>query len=82
MKTPGTGIRLRWRELGFSRAIVLATSLEALRNYYGLDIRKIPHTQGGAKRGSNSAVYVVVGEWFGSKYVDYIAQRVKKEGLV
>lgn len=39
--------------------------LEDLQDYYGMDIRKI-------RRGE----WVLAGEWFGSKYRDYIAERI------
>jgi len=40
--------------------------LYQLMDYYGLDIRMI-------KRGR----WVLAGEWFGTTYVDYIADRIK-----
>ena len=43
--------------------------IEQLRNTYGLDIRMIRYRQ-----------WVLAGEWFGGKYVDYIAERLREEG--
>jgi hypothetical protein len=43
-----------------------------LQDYYGLDIRCI--RRGGHQRGKST--WVLAGEWFGSEYVDYIAQRI------
>lgn len=36
-----------------------------LTDYYGLDIRKVTRSQ-----------YILVGEWFGKVYVDYLAQQI------
>lgn len=41
------------------------STLARLQDFYGLDIRCI-------RRGT----WVLAGEWFGSRYVDYIAQRI------
>jgi hypothetical protein len=46
------------------------TAITALRDTYGLDIRLL-------RRGPG-ATWVLAGEWFGSEYVDYIAQRIKQ----
>jgi len=43
-----------------------AAIIEALRNIYGLDIRKL-----GVRR------WVLAGEWFGKVYVDYIAEKIE-----
>jgi hypothetical protein len=43
-------------------------SMSALQDSYGLDIRCL-------RRGPGST-WVLAGEWFGSEYVDYIAQRI------
>ena len=42
--------------------------IPALRDFHGLDIRSVGHKS-----------YVLAGEWFGSVYVDYIADRIKEE---
>ena len=42
--------------------------LSALRDFYGLDIRKI-----------RNGHWVLAGEWFGRVYVDYIAQRLAEK---
>jgi hypothetical protein len=41
--------------------------IEALRDYYGLDIRCL-----GSRR------WVLAGEWFGPVYIDYIADKIRK----
>lgn len=41
-------------------------SLEQLRNFYGLDIRRITNRK-----------WCLVGEWFGNRYVDYLAKEYK-----
>ena len=41
--------------------------IEALRDYYGLDIRCL-----GCRR------WVLAGEWFGPVYIDYIADEIKR----
>jgi hypothetical protein len=47
-------------------------TLIRLQDFYGLDIRCIH--RGGHQRGKST--WVLAGEWFGSRYVDYIAQRI------
>ena len=42
------------------------SELAALQDFYGLDIRRIRHRQ-----------WVLAGEWFGSEYCDYIAERLQ-----
>lgn len=39
--------------------------IENLRNFYGLDIRKLEPGR-----------WVLAGEWFGKVYIDYIAERI------
>lgn len=39
--------------------------IQDLRDYYGLDIRKLSNGR-----------WVLAGEWFGKTYVDYIADRI------
>jgi hypothetical protein len=41
------------------------SQLEQLRNFYGLDIRRVGRSR-----------WVLAGEWFGRVYVDYIAERI------
>lgn len=41
-------------------------SMDQLRNFYGLDIRKIAYRK-----------WCLVGEWFGKDYVDYLAEKYK-----
>ena len=41
--------------------------LEALKNFYGLDIRRIENGK-----------WCLVGEWFGKEYVDYLAKEIAK----
>jgi hypothetical protein len=52
-----------------------STSREQLMNFYGLDIRLIGK---GDSRTGRLSTYVLAGEWFGSKYVDYIAEKLKE----
>lgn len=59
--------------------IAFNTAVENLRDFYGLDIRKLPidRKRGhGCGRGSGPATWVLAGEWFGKVYIDYIADRV------
>lgn len=48
--------------------------LNALQDYYGLDVRPVKRGYGGGP-----ATYVLAGEWFGKVYVDYIAEAQEKE---
>lgn len=50
-----------------------------LEEIYGLDIRKVPGSMRGGRRGPGRASYMLVGEWFGPTYVDYFAQRIVEE---
>lgn len=51
--------------------------IEKLVNIYGLDIRRLPRSP----YGSGVRQFMLVGEWFGKTYVDYVADRVAKEKL-
>ncbi len=42
-------------------------AIEQLRDFYGLDIRKIKYGR-----------WVLAGEWFGATYKDYIADRLER----
>ncbi len=42
------------------------TAISQLRDFYGLDIRKIKNGQ-----------WLLAGEWFGRVYVDYVAERLE-----
>jgi hypothetical protein len=60
------------------------TWFNQLQDFYGLDIRKVSGSGAkgrGAGKGQGFNSYVLVGEWFGSKYVDYVAERLKNENL-
>lgn len=41
--------------------------MDRLRDFYGLDIRRV-----------DKGKWVLAGEWFASKYVDYIAERLER----
>lgn len=41
-------------------------SIEHLRNFYGMDIRKLGYGR-----------WVFAGEWFGPTYLDYVADRIE-----
>jgi hypothetical protein len=41
--------------------------IDDLKDYWGLDIRSVP----------NCHYKCLVGEWFGDKYVDYVAEKIK-----
>jgi hypothetical protein len=49
--------------------------MQDLKDYYGLDIRRI---QSGSSKTGRKSLYVLAGEWFGSEYVDYIARELEK----
>lgn len=51
-----------------------AARLQTLINCYGLDIRVAQY-----KHGSKPKLYVLAGEWFGSVYVDYIAEAMERK---
>lgn len=44
------------------------TNIDRLKDIYGLDIRCL-----------RQGLWVLAGEWFGSTYVDYIADRIGKD---
>lgn len=56
--------------------------VEQLRNFYGLDIRCVKKHYAGyhAPEKRHPSVYMLVGEYDGPNYIDYVAQRVEKEG--
>ena len=75
----GTTLRELWDLLHIYRGVLLVDSLtvrfqssriEQLRNFYGLDVRLLSHGSGSPGR------WVLAGEWKGSRYVDYIAERL------
>lgn len=54
-------------------------AIEQLRSFWGLDIRFVPGSNAGRRgRGKALGKWVLVGEWFGRTYVDYIADRLAK----
>lgn len=75
---PGTILRELWDLLHVYRAESVEISskrfnggnLMLLRDFYGLDIRKV--TKGRPPK------YMLVGEWIGSRYVDYVAERIER----
>lgn len=50
-----------------------------LENYYGLDIRTVPSIAVGGW-GKHQLWWILAGEWFGSIYLDYIAERENAAG--
>lgn len=50
---------------------VAGALIEQLRNYYGLDIRKLRYGR-----------WVLAGEWFGTTYRDYIVDRLRERGAI
>ncbi len=60
------------------------TSINQLINFYGLDIRKTYDARSSNKgRGKKepserSSLYMLVGEWKGAEYVDYLAKKLKE----
>lgn len=54
------------------------TTIPKLTDYYGLDIRKV---QQGNSRTGRPSLYMLVGEWFGRVYIDYVAQRIEQSDL-
>lgn len=62
------------------RSNFLNTVIEALRDYYGLDVRRFYEKQiRKGQRGLPLSRHWLVGEWFGKTYVDYVADRRAKE---
>lgn len=47
-----------------------------LSDFYGMDIRQI---QRGDKRVGRPSKFMLVGEWFGRVYVDYVSDRIERE---
>lgn len=56
----------------FSR-ISLDTTLQQLQDRYGLDIRQVRR---GSKQKGIQPTWALVGEWFGSVYVDYLVETI------
>jgi len=75
MPLPGTNIRALFDFLQENKGIPvilppkksLCSALTNLRDIWGLDIRHV----GYGRR------YMLVGEWFGRVYIDYIAERLE-----
>lgn len=56
-------------------------NLPQLINYYGLDIRSAYSPGGRAgipRRAAKGSFYILVGEWFGRVYIDYVAEQINK----
>jgi hypothetical protein len=51
--------------------------LNALTDFYGLDIRCLSHKSAGRGKGSCPGQWILAGEWFGNEYKDYIAEKRK-----
>lgn len=89
----GTKLRELWDLLHLYRGEVIEipkcverfghSSIQQLCNFYGCDIRVIG-SRGtiGVKGGSCVYRWVLAGEWFGPRYVDYIAERLQKLGAL
>lgn len=60
------GLPINWQSDRHNPRVVTA-----LIDFYGLDIRQL---QKGGKW--QPSIYVLAGEWFGSEYRDYIAERI------
>lgn len=85
----GTKLRELWDLLHVYRGEVIVDDLtmryrgnqiEQLRDFYGLDIRNLGATsRNGRGQGRGPSRWVLAGEWIGPRYVDYIAERLKKE---
>lgn len=83
----GTAIRRAYDALKASPAYPIfiegtpvqrGTIITQLRDFYGLDIRPYPEKRTSVK-GAAYKRYWLVGEWFGTTYVDYVADRRAKE---
>jgi len=51
----------------------ISAALNQLTDIYGLDIRRV------SRNYRSSSTYMLVGEWFGITYIDYLAERINKE---
>lgn len=84
--TPGSRIRRLWDrlyenrglvieliDLGYPGASYLASDIRRLQDTYGFDIR-VRRRSWGRGGGERNALYCLVGEWKGDKYVDYVAE--------
>lgn len=58
-------------EINRHRYNQLGSMIQNLIDYYGLDIRLL--RRGHKERGG---LYILAGEWFGSRYEDYVAARI------
>ena len=82
---PGTKLRELYDLFQMNKGIVIEEPLTMrynytyfifLRDFYGLDIRKIGEVHKGRGRGTGR--WILAGEWFGANYVDYIARNKQK----
>jgi hypothetical protein len=80
----GTVLRLWFDEIKASEGRPFSASIPSrvkddLMDFYALDIVVIEksHNIRGPKRVAPSS-YVLAGEWFGSKYVDYVARQLNQ----
>lgn len=69
------GYIIQFDDLGKQDNHRLPSIMEQLRNFYGCDIRNA----GRQGKVETARSFILVGEWFGMKYVDYVAERAKKE---
>jgi hypothetical protein len=79
MQSKGKAITLDYHLYGHPAS--MGYLLECLRNSYGLDIRRIPGS-GSGRRGSPGMMpnqYILVGEWIGKVYIDYVAEQLEQK---
>ena len=63
-----------WEPVQFKLNKLDSSYRDRLIDFYGLDIRLLDR---GDSRLGKLSTYVLAGEWFGSEYVDYIAEKLK-----
>jgi hypothetical protein len=72
-RLPSEGSRIR--ALNKKERTKFQTTIQQLMDFYGCDIRSLGR-QGVMGYGPR---YILVGEWDGPKYIDYLAERAAKE---
>ena len=55
------------------------SAIGQLVDFYGLDIRLFHEKRAPIRVGCSRMRYWLVGEWFGATYIDYVADRRRKE---
>lgn len=70
----------------YKDTVTTQTALDQLRLFYGMDIRMLvrgfhakpyPDSNGRQRVVQRDSLYVLVGEWDGRAYIDYVAERLK-----